>query len=104
MDKIKNTVSLCRKAGALAVGSSLTLEAIKRSRAHLILLTSDLPPKTEKEITFQAGNAHIEMRRLPLSMDDIDRAISKRVGVLAVCDKGLAEKMTQVIDCAQGKE
>ena len=80
------------------------LEAIEKSRVHLVLLTTDLSPKTEKEVVFRAENAHIEMRRLPLSMDDIDRAISKRVGVLAVCDKGLAGKMIEVIDCAQGKE
>lgn len=104
MDKIRGMISLCKKAGRLAEGYDMAMDAAGKDKAFLILTTTDLSSKTDKELTFRLNKNTIPRRQIPYTMDEIGMVLSKRVGVLAVCDKGFAAKLMELIDCTQGKE
>ncbi len=54
-----------------------------------LLLAADVSPKTEKEIRFAAEKHGKTVVRAEFTMDEVESALGKRVGVLLVLDEGL---------------
>ena len=54
-----------------------------------VILTSDVSPKTEKEVLFHAEQNGIEVIKAEFTMDEAKNAIGKRAGVFFVSDGGL---------------
>ena len=50
VDKISGMLGLCRKAGKLVLGFDITVDAIVKKNARLILLAKDASPRTAREI------------------------------------------------------
>ena len=73
-------------------------ETVEEGSAALILLAIDLSQKTKKEVQYILATHPVEIRDLPFDMTQIEHAIGKRAGVLAVCDGGLAKKIARTID------
>ena len=92
-NNILSTLGICRKAGKLIMGFDAAKEAIGLDKACLIAITSDISPKTAKEIRFFAGKKNLPVCTLPISMEDIHSRFNRRCGVLAVCDNGLANTL-----------
>ncbi|MCL1822951.1 MAG: ribosomal L7Ae/L30e/S12e/Gadd45 family protein [Oscillospiraceae bacterium] len=84
-----SNLGLCRKAGKLALGFDACVEAMKKDEAKGILTASDLSLKTLKEVKFNAEKTKTEIVYLPADMHEINKAIGKHTGVLAVLDEGL---------------
>ena len=63
-------------------------EIRKRTRGGVIL-TSDVSPKTEKEVLFHAEQNGAEVIKAEFTMDEAKHAIGKRAGVFFVTDEGL---------------
>ncbi len=95
-DKLFGLLSICRKSGRMALGFDMSKEAAEKGRAELILLASDISPKTEKEVRFFARNKKII--KTAYKIDDFFYGIGKKVGVVAVCDKGFAEKAESLVN------
>ena len=51
-DKILTLLGFCRKAGKLVFGTEKVTELIKKGSPCLVMLSKDISPKTEKELTF----------------------------------------------------
>jgi ribosomal protein L30E len=97
MNSILNLLTICRKAGKLSMGFDSAAEAVVKRKARLIVLASDLSPKTEKEIRFTAGKASVPVIKTEMSIDEINFGLGKKVGVLAVCDEGFSERLSQLV-------
>lgn len=97
-NKIFGMLGLCKRAGRLVLGFDITKEAIQKGNAFLVLVAKDTSPKTVKEINLEAEKAKIKLETLPFTMDEIGNIVAKRTGVLAVCDKGFAERISLLIE------
>ena len=77
-------LSICRKAGKLAMGLEPTKDAMYRGEVFGVLVASDASPKTQKEAAFYCSQA------------EVAQMIGRGSGVLAVCDVGFFRKMQTI--------
>lgn len=94
-DRLTGALSLCRRAGKLALGFDSVKESVHKGNAHLILFAADVSPKTEENIRFTAEQCAVRCIRLTLTMDELWFVVGKRVGVAAVADRGMARLVNQ---------
>lgn len=94
-DRITGLLGLCRRAGKLTIGFDATVAAVKKRTARLVLLSSDVSPKTAKELRFFAEEGGISVRDLPLTKEACGRALGlqKAVGALGITDAGFAKTL-----------
>lgn len=101
-EQLLSFLSLTKRAGRLALGFDVVKEAVLKQRTGLVLCTSDLSPKSEKEINLICSRAGVERRTIPATMDEIWFSVSKRSGVLAVLDQGMADRIRQMLKPLDG--
>ena len=95
---IMGLVTVCRRAGKLSMGLDMAKEACANSSAAGCIAASDLSPKTLKEIKFSCYKYGVLLYRTDLTMDRIWQELGKRVGVMAVCDKGFFKAMAKCLE------
>ena len=83
------TFCLCRRAGKLIIGFDAVKDEMRKKTSGGVILTSDVSPKTEKEVLFHAEQNGIEVIKAEFTMDEAKHAIGKRAGVFFVTDEGL---------------
>ena len=95
-DKLTGLLGLSRRAGHMTCGFDAVADLL---RAVLVLLASDLSPKTEKELRFIGKDKAADIVQIPLDKSAIGRALGlkKPVGVAAVDDRGFAAAMKKHI-------
>ena len=93
-----SALGLCKKAGKLIVGFDASCEAIRRGNAVLLVLTVDLSPKSAARITALADEHKVRHFTVYAAMDDIERLLGKRAGILAVSDQGLAQVVARQVE------
>ncbi len=96
-DKIRALLGFSRKAGKLATGTETTRESVMRHRARLVLIASDISPKSVKEIRFICHKNNTRVEILPLTTEEISAAIGRRAGILALEDDGFAAAVVKNI-------
>ena len=96
--KLLSALGLCKKAGKLTVGFDVVSEAIRRGNAALLVLTGDLSPKSAARITAIAQEHNVRHLTIGAAMDDIERLLGKRAGILAIADQGLAEVVARQVE------
>ncbi len=91
--KFFNLLTICMKAGKLLRGFDISKEAVMSGEASCIMTAADISSKTLKEIKFiTEKKKDVKIISLPFDMATIEFNIGKKVGVMAVCDKGFSEK------------
>ncbi|ERJ91425.1 ribosomal protein L7Ae [Ruminococcus callidus ATCC 27760] len=86
-------LSICRKAGKLAMGLEPTKDAMYRGTVSGVLVASDASAKTRKEAAFYCGQAQVPCLELAFTKADFAQMIGRGSGVLAICDDGFFRKM-----------
>lgn len=86
-------LGIARRAGKLALGGDAAGEALRGKRAGLVLLASDLSPRTARAVSAAAEQSGAKAVAIRPAMDELARAVGKRSGVIAVTDRGFAEKL-----------
>lgn len=86
-------LGIARRAGKLALGSEAACGAVRAKRAVLVLLASDLSPRTVRTVSAVAEQTGTKAITIRSTMDELSRALGKRSGVIAVADRGFAEKL-----------
>ena len=99
-NKISGFLGICRKAGKLVMGFDMTVDAMQKCTAEMVLLTSDCSERTARNMKRIAVDTETPIYILPLTMDEISYAVAKRAGVFAVCDSGFANKIKQLLETA----
>lgn len=95
--KILNLLTICRRAGRMELGFDPVKDKIQNGEAHCVICTSDISPKTLKEVRFVADRRNVPVYETEyLSMTDISYALGRRAAVIAVCDRGFAEKIATI--------
>ncbi len=89
-------LSLCMKAGKLRYGLETVRSTVVKNEAFLLLTTGDLSSKTIKEVSYLADRFSLPHLKLNANMDDVDFAIGKRSGVLAITEEGFSKKLAEI--------
>ncbi len=94
-DKILTLLGFCKKSGKLVVGTENVTELIKKGSACLVMLSSDISPKTEKELKYHASGGRAVFVRLNFDRETVAHATNTTAGVLATTDEGFSKAILQ---------
>lgn len=100
-EKFFNLFTICEKSGNLVKGFDISMETVTGGKAACVMVTSDVSPRTLKEVNFMCRNfPDIPVVILPFGMDEIKNSIGRKAGVMAVCDKGFADRLAEYAKAA----
>lgn len=103
--KFFNLITMCVKAGKLLKGFDISMDAVKNGEAFLVMTASDISPKTLKEVKYICEKQNsVNLTVLPFSIDELSLSIGKKAGVVAVSDKGFADKLNEYAQGAASDE
>lgn len=88
-------LGICRKAAKIKLGFDPTEAALGRD-AQALLFTADVSSKTKARMLKKAEGLPIIVLELHETSDVLHHAIGKRVAVMAITDKGLAERAAEL--------
>ncbi len=97
--KLNGILSICRKAGKMAAGFAPMKEALDTGKVSSVLTTSDISPKTGKEVCYFCQKHGIPVQSLPMDMQQMGAAIGRKAAVIAVLDEGFSDRIRQL--CAE---
>lgn len=86
-------LGIARRAGRLSLGADAVRQSVQRKQAKLVLFAPDFSAHTAQSIAGAAEEAGIQTAGVRGSMDEIEAAVGKRAGVIAVNDEGFAKKL-----------
>lgn len=98
MNKLIESITFCKRIGALTLGFDPVRESMKQGNAKLVLLASDLSPKTRKEVAYLCGRYAVKSLPTPFTLDEFWYLVGKRAGIIAVTQEAFAEKIRTVIE------
>ncbi|MCI5924906.1 MAG: ribosomal L7Ae/L30e/S12e/Gadd45 family protein [Oscillospiraceae bacterium] len=93
MDKVLQDIGLCRRAGALCLGTDAVTGALKAQRAAVVVISAQLSEKSQKEMRFLSEKYQAEICLIPHSFEQIGRITRKPVGIMCITDQSLGEKL-----------
>lgn len=96
-DKILNLLGLCRRAGKLTAGNDAVIDEVVHKKAALVIVSFDISLNTEKKLKKACVNNNTRMMKLNRSRDELSDAIGRFCAVVAVLDKGFANRLVQLI-------
>ncbi len=94
-NKILTLLGFCRKAGKLIFGTEKVTELIKKGEPCLVMLSSDISAKTEKELKYHASGTNTVFIRLEFDRETVGHATNTTAGVLATADEGFSKAILQ---------
>ena len=97
-NKIFSLLGIAMKSGNVASGEYQTLEAVKKKKARLVLVSEDASDNTRKLFFDKCAFYQVPVWSYG-SKEDLGRAIGKDLrSSLAVCDEGLASAIKKQLD------
>jgi ribosomal protein L7Ae-like RNA K-turn-binding protein len=95
-DRVLGMIGMARKAGLLAMGVNLSMEAVRSGRADLLVVARD----AAKNAAAAAAKAQADHRIDTIcyaGKEELGRAVGKpAISILAVCDKGMAGQIKKL--------
>lgn len=99
-----SVLGLIRRAGKLQWGYDTAVESVRSGACCLVLLACDLSDKTKKNMRFEANRQNVPVIETACTMDDVFVTMGKRTGIIAVCDRGFAEKLRASVPAVAERE
>lgn len=100
--KLTGILSICRKAGKMAVGFAPMKEALPTGKVSGVVTTADISPKTYKEVCYFCQKQGVPVQELPLDMQELGMAIGRKAACAAILDAGFYDRIHQL--CAQAAQ
>ena len=91
-------ITICKKAGKLAVGMDMVKKVCSEGSAAAVFITTDISEKSFKEVRYICARNSVQLYRLEMTMDDMWYGLGKKAGIVAMTDNGFAKS------CAKGLE
>jgi len=98
-ERLLGLLSICRKAGKLALGFDPVKRAVFGGDACLVLAAEDMSQKTTGEMRYLCSVMDVEFREIPVTINEIWFSVAKKAGLAAVTDAGLAGSILKLIPC-----
>lgn len=96
-ERLMGALGMCRKAGKLTMGFDAAVESVMKGKSYLVLLTSDLSPRTEHRAR-EACEGLVPCLSMPLSQTDLLGVAPKPTGVFSVLDENFAKLCEKHLD------
>ena len=99
-NKALGLLGLARREGKLSLGHDAVKAAVQNGTACLCLLSSDASERlcAEMKRTLEQYESEAKFLKTDFTMDELGHSTgSKKTAVLAVLDRGFAEKITELI-------
>ncbi len=96
-EKVLSLLGLARRAGKLTMGFDPVADSVKTGQSRLVLITSDISPKTEKELRFSLRDSEIQLQSIPFDMESTGKAIGKAAKIISVNDEGFAHSVMKLL-------
>lgn len=97
--KFYNMLGLARRAGKIGWGHDAAMDAIKKRKAHLCVMTCDASERLKNE--FQRACIYderdVKITVLDKTMEDMRKIIGVKAAVLTVNDEGFANNLKQYL-------
>lgn len=93
MNKLLSLLGIARRAARLSLGNDAAMDSMRQGEARLVILASDLSPRTVKGVHNVAEQEEVDVVQIDATMEEISMALGKQTGVVAVNDAGFAKKM-----------
>jgi len=103
-DRLLSFMGICRRAGKLVIGNDPVKESIETDKALLIITASDISSNTLKKIKPVIEASKVPWYQTARTKDEISFSIGKACAILAVTDKGFADKFKELMESEQKKE
>lgn len=97
MNAVMGLVTMARRAGKLKMGMDMMKDACENGEAKAVVTATDISEKSLKEVKFVCKKHGVKIYSADMSMQDIGYDLGKRVGIMAVCDKGFAKKLSTLL-------
>ena len=99
--KLTGILSICRKAGKLALGFAPMKEQLPGGNVCGVVTTSDISPKSFKEVQFYCQKYQVPVCPMPLDMVTLGNAVGRKAAVAAVLDAGFYDRITRLCSEAE---
>lgn len=104
MDKVVQTLALCRRAGKLVMGFDAVHDSAISGKARVLAFSEELSPRTRRAVLFWTEQYHLPFVQIQAGLDELWYILGKRVGVFSVIDQSLAGKLiTDAADAMQNR-
>ncbi len=91
-------LGLCRKAGVSSSGEFACEDAVRKGKAHLVLLSADASRNTHKKFHDKCTFYSVPIIDTPFSKDALGAAMGQTArSCVAVCEPGLAKGIMEVL-------
>lgn len=80
----------------MTIGNDAAVDAITNGESSLILLVSDISPRTEKSVTEVAESNNIKVVKLTHNKKQVSNSLGKLTAVISINDTGFAKKIVQL--------
>lgn len=95
-NRFLSLLGLCRRAGQLAAGEAMTLEAVAAHRARLVIVTRDCAPRSLRKLTEACGD-RVPLIQVSFSRTELGGAIGWEGCVAAAVENmGFAVKLADL--------
>lgn len=94
--KTADLLTICIKSGNAVFGFDMVSDAVRSKNAFCVMAASDTSGRTMKEISFICGKYGIPLIVSGFSKEDFSRFTRKTTALIAVCDKGFADRFIEL--------
>ncbi|KRK46680.1 MULTISPECIES: L7Ae/L30e/S12e/Gadd45 family ribosomal protein [Dellaglioa] len=95
--KFLQMLGLTRRAGMLVTGEGLVLNAVRKNKAKLVILSEDCGQATLKKVTDKCNSYNVKLY-VGFSKAILSEAVGQQRTVYAITDKGFSRRMCDLMD------
>ncbi len=103
-DKVLSLLGLARRAGKISLGFDPAVDSVKSGQSRLIIITSDISPKTRKELEFSLRESGTPIHTIPFDVKALGNAVGKAAKIVSVNDEGFAGSVMKLLGSNNGEE
>ena len=96
-NKFLSLIGMARRANKVYMGFDKAKSAMIYGEAKVVFVCSDISEKTKRGLIFASEETGVPVIDLPYTIFEISNAIGTKCGVVAVTDKGFADKLVTLI-------
>lgn len=91
-NKVLSLLGFAAKAGKLSFGMDTAVSAIRSSKSKLVVVSGEISPKSQKELTFYADKKGIPVKIFrEFDIQTVSKAVGRKCGIISVNDSSFAD-------------
>lgn len=95
-DPFLSLLGICKKSGNAVFGFDTVKFAMQKGSVNVVFSAQDLSEKTKKELLFYCDKTKTEHIQTVYDKKTLGSSIGKETGIIAVTDKGFADRLKQI--------